>query len=76
MFYIQFSVLGHYVPELPGFNLNIYPGTKYCMTASTEVLRKEMIKMGNKSKVTVSIFNSNTTEVRHMDFFRMTNIGA
>uniref|UniRef100_A0A6M2DFL0 Putative dehydrogenase n=1 Tax=Xenopsylla cheopis TaxID=163159 RepID=A0A6M2DFL0_XENCH len=46
------SVLGHYVPELPGFNLNIYPGTKYCMTASTEVLRKEMIKMGNKSKVT------------------------
>lgn len=46
------SVAGHYVPRLP--NYNIYPATKYAVTALTETLRQDLCSIGSKIKVTVS----------------------
>lgn len=45
------SLAGHYVPNLRNFNL--YPASKHAVTAYTEVLRNDLIRMGSKIKVTV-----------------------
>lgn len=45
------SVLGH---KVPGAALNIYPATKYAVTAVTESLRHELNFIKSKIKVTVS----------------------
>lgn len=51
------SILGHNVLRFGGKPaFNIYPATKYAMTAMTEVLRQEFQVDGNKVKVTVSIY--------------------
>lgn len=49
------SVFGHGVPSFgPEPNVNIYPGTKHAITATTEVLRQELNFLKNhKVKVTV-----------------------
>lgn len=49
------SVFGHTVLRLPdGPKFNIYPPTKFALTAMTEVLRQEFQAEGTKIKVTVS----------------------
>lgn len=48
------SVAGHYVPFMTnGRSFNIYPSSKYAVTAMTEVLRQEFQLMGTKIKITV-----------------------
>lgn len=47
------SVLGHYVPFMK-LSMNIYPPTKYAVTAVTEVLRQELINLKN-DKIRVSV---------------------
>lgn len=47
------SVLGHIVLPLP--KSNVYPASKFAVTALTETLRQELVELGSKIKVTVSI---------------------
>lgn len=46
---------GHFVPNvpLPEPMLNVYPATKHAVTALTETLRKELIRVNSKIKVSV-----------------------
>lgn len=51
------SCAGHKIPYFVGLypSFNIYPSTKYAVTAMTEVMRQELQSFGTKVKVTVSI---------------------
>jgi NADP+-dependent farnesol dehydrogenase len=55
------SIAGHNVqfPLYGDQNVNVYHGTKHAVTATTEILRQELICMGNnKIRITVEyIFN-------------------
>ncbi|KAJ3618449.1 hypothetical protein MTP99_006443 [Tenebrio molitor] len=44
------SVLGHTVFNVP--NLNVYPASKFAVTALTETLRQELNHLGSKIKIT------------------------
>lgn len=56
--FIVNSVAGHTVPFFPDFtSFNMYPASKYALTAITEVLRQEFISDGTKVKVTVHLFD-------------------
>lgn len=46
------SITGHYIPNVVEYN--VYPATKHGITALTETLRKELIDLESKIKVTVS----------------------
>lgn len=46
------SVAGHIVPSFPTFN--VYPASKFAVTALTETLRQELNSIGSKIKITVS----------------------
>lgn len=46
------SVLGHHVLQVPNFN--VYPASKFAVTALTESLRRELLEMGSRIKITVS----------------------
>jgi NADP+-dependent farnesol dehydrogenase len=48
------SVAGHTVPNFPGSN--VYPASKYAVTALTETLRQELNHLGLKIKITVKNF--------------------
>lgn len=50
------SIYGHGVPKFVDFPaVNIYPGTKHAITATTEVIRQELNYLkNNKVKITVS----------------------
>ena len=50
----KFSVAGHRVPIMPlGGEMNIYPATKYAVTALSEICRIELSK--TKIRTSVSI---------------------
>ncbi|KAF5281667.1 hypothetical protein FQR65_LT14597 [Abscondita terminalis] len=44
------SILGHYVAQVP--NLNMYPASKFAVTALTETLRQELNSINSKIRVT------------------------
>lgn len=46
------SIAGHKVPPLPC--QNVYPASKFAVTALTETLRLDLVATGSKIKVTVS----------------------
>ena len=46
------SIVGHQVVNYPG--LNVYPASKFAVTALTETLRQELNHQGLKIKITVS----------------------
>lgn len=50
---IMNSILGHGARSL--VNCNIYPATKHALTALTEILRRELIEI--KSKIKISVRN-------------------
>lgn len=50
------SIFGHSISNCPGGNPNIYPATKYAVTAMTETLRHELRVLKTKIKVTVSFY--------------------
>lgn len=48
------SIAGHYIPSITGLpSLNIYPPTKFAVTALTEIVRRELRDLGTKVKITV-----------------------
>uniref|UniRef100_A0A6M2DI26 Putative dehydrogenase n=1 Tax=Xenopsylla cheopis TaxID=163159 RepID=A0A6M2DI26_XENCH len=48
------SVVGHSIPMISDVppTMNMYPGSKHCVTALTETLRQEMIYLKSKTKIT------------------------
>lgn len=50
------SIVGHYVPVIPGFPMSIYPASKHAVTAMTETYRQEFSSLHTNIKVTVSRF--------------------
>lgn len=48
------SIAGHYIPYVEGLDLNIYPASKYAVTALTESFRQELNEIDSGIKVTVS----------------------
>lgn len=50
------SVYGHLSPLQPeGINVGVYPGTKYAITVSTEVMRQELLRLQNRKIRVTSI---------------------
>ncbi|CAH1184552.1 unnamed protein product [Phyllotreta striolata] len=43
------STAGYYVPSVP--HINVYPASKFAVTGMTQTLRKELIALGSKIKV-------------------------
>lgn len=63
------SVLGHHVKRLGDTVANIYPATKFGLTAMNEILRNEFNIMKSKIKVTVSIVTNNLCILHYNVFF-------
>ncbi|XP_058831552.1 farnesol dehydrogenase-like [Topomyia yanbarensis] len=59
------SIAGHMVPNFP--NLNIYPASKFAVTAITETMRHELRTEGTKVKVTSISPGSVNTEIMPAD---------
>jgi NADP+-dependent farnesol dehydrogenase len=60
------SVRGHYIAPLTVVNVGVYPGTKYAVTATSEVIRLELIRKNNKkvrvTSVSPSLVSTNLLE--------------
>lgn len=59
IFHIFFSVLGHRIPELPIPLFNVYPASKYALTAITQTIRQELAYQKASIKLTVRIISTN-----------------
>nr|ARE68913.1 farnesol dehydrogenase [Epicauta chinensis] len=55
------SVAGHKIPNAP--NLNVYPASKHAVTALTETLRLDLIRIGSKIKISSISPGFVTTEI-------------
>lgn len=53
--FLMNSLYGHKVPVIPNNPLNLYPPTKFAITALTEMYRQEFLDQKTKIKVTVSV---------------------
>lgn len=54
------SIAGHFIPPI-NFKFNVYPGTKHAVRATTEVIRRELVKRNNKKiRVAVSFSKYNS----------------
>ena len=49
------SIFGHSVPMASGIMFNVYPGTKYAITATTEIIRQELATMNNRKVRVASV---------------------
>jgi NADP+-dependent farnesol dehydrogenase len=60
------SVRGHYITPSTVVNVGVYPGTKYAVTATSEVMRLELIRKNNKkvrvTSVSPSLVSTNLLE--------------
>lgn len=52
-----FSVLGHRIPDLPVPLFNVYPASKYALTAITQTVRQELAFQKANIKLTVRIIS-------------------
>lgn len=52
-----FSVLGHRIPDLPVPLFNVYPASKYALTAITQTIRQELAFQQANIKLTVCAFD-------------------
>lgn len=59
------SYAGHKIPFFVGMypSFNIYPSTKFAVTAMTEVMRQELLAFETKIKVTVSFYFGHIGEI-------------
>lgn len=64
------SCAGHKIPYFVGLypSFNIYPSTKFAVTAMTEVMRQELQSFDTKIKVTVSNTQRNSTMIEQSLF--------
>lgn len=53
------SVLGHRIPDLPVPLFNVYPASKYALTAITQTVRQELAFQKANIKLTVRIILAN-----------------
>lgn len=50
------SIYGQGLPFMPeGIQIGVYPGTKYAITATTEILRQELVRLGNRKVRVTSV---------------------
>ncbi|XP_026466228.1 farnesol dehydrogenase-like [Ctenocephalides felis] len=74
------SVVGHSIPLVPNVppTMNMYPGSKHCVTALTETLRQEMMYLKSKTKITsispgvvlTEIFDAAMDEEKKQEFLK------
>lgn len=57
------SIAGHCIPRVPGRSLNIYPPSKYAVTAMAETYSQEFSNAGTNIKVTVSFFRKSIKNI-------------
>lgn len=53
------SVLGHRIPDLPVPLFNVYPASKFALTAITQTIRQELAFQQANIKLTVNNFKRN-----------------
>jgi NADP+-dependent farnesol dehydrogenase len=49
------SVYGHYIAPITLMNVGVYPGTKYAITATSEIMRRELIRKKNRKVRVTSV---------------------
>lgn len=52
-FVYYFSILGHRIPDIPVPLFNVYPASKFALTALTQTIRQELVFQRANIKLTV-----------------------